>query len=58
MVIVVVVVVVLVVLVVGVVVGVGVGASAAHGCSIYDVLVIRTDTHTLLLLPPLPAVAD
>ena len=36
----------------GVRVGVGVGASAAHGCSIYDVLVIRTDTHTLLLQPP------
>ena len=31
---------------------VGVGASAAHGCSLYDVLVIRTATHTLLLLPP------
>ena len=37
---------------VGVTLGVGVGASAAHGCSIYDVLVIRTDTHTLLLQPP------
>ena len=43
--------VVVVVVLVLVVVGVGVGASAAHGCSIYDV-VIRIDNHTLLQQPP------